>query len=69
MRHAPSGQHRLRDVEEPDCLRDAGAAGERSRVTGMAASEKDAATVLVFWIVVPRKRQLRQKRHCRYRRY
>ena len=40
MRYAPPGQH------PPDSLRDAGPAGERGRLTKVAASAKDAATVL-----------------------
>lgn len=38
MCHAPLSQHRLRDDETPDGLRDAEATGERGRVTAVAAS-------------------------------
>lgn len=51
MRHAPSGQHRLRYDEAPDGLCDAGTAGTRGRLTAVAASAKDAATMLVFSVV------------------
>lgn len=63
MRDASLGQHRLRDDEAPECLRDAGPAGERGRVTAVAASQEDAATMLAICAVVPGERQLRQMQH------
>ena len=63
MRHAPPSQPRLRDDEAPDGLRHAGVARKRGCLTAVAASAKDAATMLSFCVVLPGERHLRQMRH------
>jgi hypothetical protein len=52
MRHTSPSQHRLRDDEAPDSLRYAGDAEEKGRLMEVAASAKDAATMLAFCVVL-----------------
>ena len=52
MRHAPPDQHPLRHDEPPDGLCDAKPARKRGRVMEVAASAKDAAIMLILWVVI-----------------